>query len=103
MRSIVGTWRLVAAAAYDRNGRSLPPPYGAKGMGRVMFSGDGRIMSAVCDGRPELPLGVHREIPRIAATTRLMALGWSPRSTPHRIRPGSAASRCATCDLTGIG
>ena len=61
MQSIVGTWRLVAAAAFDGNGRPLPPPYGAKGMGRVMFSGDGRMMSVVCDGRPELPLAVHRD------------------------------------------
>jgi hypothetical protein len=30
-------------------------------MGRVMFSGDGRMMSVVCDGRPELPPGVQRE------------------------------------------
>src|SRR5260370_40122941 len=61
MRSIVGTWRLVAAAAHDGNGQPLAPPYGAKGMGRVTFSADGRMMSVVCDGRPELPLGVHRD------------------------------------------
>ncbi len=61
MRSIVGTWRLVAAAAHDGNGQPLPPPYGAKGMGRVAFSADGRMISVVCDGRPELPLGVHRD------------------------------------------
>jgi hypothetical protein len=61
MRSIVGTWRLVAAAAHDGNGQPLPPPYGAKGMGRVAFSANGRMMSVVCDGRPELPLGVHRD------------------------------------------
>jgi Lipocalin-like domain len=61
MRSIVGTWRLIAAAAYDGNGQRLPTPYGGKGMGRVVFNADGRMMSVVCDGRPELPLGVHRE------------------------------------------
>jgi hypothetical protein len=61
MRSIVGTWRLVAAAAHDGNGQPLPPPYGARGMGRVTFSADGRMMSVVCDGRPELPQGVHRD------------------------------------------
>jgi hypothetical protein len=60
MRSIVGTWRLVAAAAHDGNGQPLPP-YGAKGMGRVAFSADGRMMSVVCDGRLELPLGAHRD------------------------------------------
>ena len=61
MRSIVGTWRLVAAAAHDGDGQPLPPPYGARGMGRVAFSADGRMMSVVCDGRPELPHGVQRD------------------------------------------
>src|SRR6201987_794035 len=61
MRSMVGTWRLVAATAHDGNGQRLPPPYGGKGMGRVVFSADGRMMSVVCDGRPELPPGAHRE------------------------------------------
>jgi Lipocalin-like domain len=61
MRSIVGTWRLVAATAHDAHGQPLPPPYGGKGMGRVVFSVDGRMMSVVCDGRPELPTGARRE------------------------------------------
>jgi hypothetical protein len=61
MPSIVGTWRLAAAVAYDDKGGALPPPYGGKGMGRVTFSAEGRMMSVVCDGRPELPPGVHRE------------------------------------------
>jgi len=61
MQSIVGTWRLVAATARDANGQLLPPPYGSKGMGRVTFSAEGRMMSVVCDGRPELPPGVHRD------------------------------------------
>jgi hypothetical protein len=61
MPSIVGTWRLAAAAAYDENGGTLPPPYGGKGMGRLTFSAEGRMMSVVCDGRPELPPGAQRE------------------------------------------
>ena len=61
MRSIVGTWRLVGAAAQDEDGRPLPPPYGGTGMGRVIFSADGRMMSVVCDGRPALPPEVQRE------------------------------------------
>jgi hypothetical protein len=61
MRSIVGTWRLVAAVARDEYGHPLPPPYGAKGMSRVAFGADGRMMSVVCDGRPELPSGALRE------------------------------------------
>jgi hypothetical protein len=30
-------------------------------MGRVTFTADGRMMSVVCDGRPELATGVNRE------------------------------------------
>ena len=54
MRSIVGTWKLVYAAA-------RPSPYGGKALGRVTFTADGRMMSVVCDGRKELPAGVSRE------------------------------------------
>ena len=41
--------------------------------GRVTFSAEGRMMSVVCDGRPELPPGVQT-IPPIAATTRTVTL-----------------------------
>jgi hypothetical protein len=58
--SIIGTWKLVAAAARDRSGNPLPTPYGGKGMGRVMFNADGRMMAVTCDGRPELPAGTSR-------------------------------------------
>src|SRR5436309_2497018 len=60
MRSIVGTWKMVAAAARDRDGKSLPAPYGGKGMGRVAFDAEGRMMAVTCDGRPVLPPGAPR-------------------------------------------
>lgn len=60
MPSIVGTWKLVAAAARDSSGNSLPAPYGGKGLGRVMFSADGRMMAVTCDGRAEVPDGAGR-------------------------------------------
>lgn len=61
MPSIVGTWRLVAATAKDAAGNLLPPPYGGRGMGRVAFTADGRMMAVTCDGRPDLPQGARRE------------------------------------------
>src|SRR6516225_8481662 len=61
MPSIVGTWKLAHAAARDAAGVMLPSPYGGKGIGRVTFTVDGRMMSVVCDGRPELPAGTVRE------------------------------------------
>jgi len=61
MPSIVGTWKLAGATARDAAGVMLPSPYGGKGIGRVTFTVDGRMMSVVCDGRPELPAGTVRE------------------------------------------
>jgi len=54
MSDIVGTWRLVASAAYDPDGKPLPQPYGPKPMGIVTFNGDGRMMAVLCDGRSEV-------------------------------------------------
>ena len=72
MRSIVGTWKLVAAAARDHSGNPLPAPYGGKGMGRVVFNAEG-----------------------LAATIRLTGRGSSPGWMPHRTPTVSAATRCA--------
>ncbi len=61
MPSIVGTWKLIHAAARHAAGTALPAPYGPKAMGRVTFTADGRMMSVVCDGRPDLPAGAARD------------------------------------------
>src|SRR5438067_11902101 len=60
MPSIVGTWKMVGATARDRDGKPLPEPYGGKGMGRVAFTAEGRMMAVTCDARPELPRGAGR-------------------------------------------
>ena len=60
MPSIVGTWKMAAAAARDRNGNPLPAPYGGRGMGRVTFNAEGRMMAVTCDGRKELSAGTVR-------------------------------------------
>ena len=60
MPSIVGTWKMVDAVARDRGGSLLPAPYGGKGMGRVMFNAEGRMMAVTCDGRPQLAAGTVR-------------------------------------------
>ena len=61
MLSIVGTWKLVHATARDAAGTARPSPYGGNALGRVTFTADGRMMSVVCDGRRELPVGATRE------------------------------------------
>ena len=63
MPSIVGTWKLVGARARDRDGKPLPEPYGGKGLGRVMFNADGRMMAVTCDGRTDLPRAERLTIP----------------------------------------
>ena len=55
MTDIVGTWRLVKTKARDDAGKPLPPPYGPRPMGLVIFQADGRMMTVLCDGRPTLP------------------------------------------------
>ncbi len=62
MTSIIGTWRLVRGTATGADGKAMIPPYGGeKGMGRVTFNSDGRMMAVLCDGRPVLPAGETRE------------------------------------------
>jgi len=51
MLSIVGTWRLVRAEAFDPNGKPQPAPYGGAPLGRVMFTSLGRMMAMTGDGR----------------------------------------------------
>jgi len=61
MPSIVGTWKLAHATARDAAGTALPSPYGPQAMGRVTCTAGGRMMSVVCDGRPDLPSGARRD------------------------------------------
>lgn len=61
MKSIIGTWRLVTTRAWDANGGPLPRPYGPEPIGMVTFNADGRMIAALCDGRPELEDGEERE------------------------------------------
>jgi hypothetical protein len=61
MPSMVGTWKLVRATARDGSGAPLADPYGGKGIGRVTFTGEGRMQSVVCDGRREMPPGETRD------------------------------------------
>ena len=59
--SIVGTWRLVRAEAFDANGKPQPAPYGGAPTGRVMFTSSGRMMAMTGDGRQEARADQIRE------------------------------------------
>jgi hypothetical protein len=52
---------LASATARDAAGVAQPAPYAGKGIGRVTFTVEGRMMSVVCDGRQQLPAGTQRE------------------------------------------
>src|ERR1044071_3996408 len=100
MPSIVGTWKMVGATARDRDGKPLPAPYGGKGMGRVAFTTEGRMMAVTCDGRPELPPGTARAyssycgnytfdgtrlVTRVDASSDPARLGGDQRSEERRV------------------
>jgi hypothetical protein len=53
MTSIVGTWRLVRAEAFDANGKPQPASYGGAPIGRLMLTSSGRMMAMTGDGRHE--------------------------------------------------
>ena len=62
MHDITGTWCLVRARATAADGSPLPPPFGGERvLGRLVLTADGRMMSAISDGRPALPAGEKRE------------------------------------------
>jgi hypothetical protein len=97
MPSIVGTWKLAHAAARDATGAALPAPYAGKGIGRVTFTAEGRMMSVVCDGRRELPVGISREYSSYCGNYTFDGGRSSHGSMRRRIRAASAATRYAAC------
>ncbi len=46
MDQLVGTWRLVAASAYDGNGRN-DAPFGPTPSGLITYTSDGRVMAII--------------------------------------------------------
>ena len=68
MISIVGTWRLARAEAFDANGKPQPAPYGGAAIGRVMFTSSGRIMAMTGDGHQKANADQIREYNTYAGT-----------------------------------
>jgi hypothetical protein len=97
MRSIVGTWKLVAAKARDRNGNALPDPYGGKPMGRVTFNAEGRMMAVTCDGRPDLPQGAGREY-----SSYIGSYSFDGSRLVTRVDGASDPSRIGTDQVRGV-
>ena len=61
MNDLTGTWRLVRAISRDGDGNELTPPYDGHGLGRIVFTADGRMAVMMIDGRAEVPDGEKRE------------------------------------------
>ena len=79
MQSLVGTWKLLEARAFDDAGHELPQPLGLHPMGITVFEAE-RMIGVVADGRTWLPADAP---PRafIAATINLMGQNSSPTPT----------------------
>ena len=60
-KRIIGIWRLKSGKGADDSGHVLAPPFGPAPTGVVCFQADGRMVSAICDGRAELPAGEARQ------------------------------------------
>ena len=99
MPSIVGTWKLVHATARDTAGMVRPSPYGGRALGRVTFTAEGRMMSVVCDGRKELPVGVGREYSSYCGNYTYDGEKLVTRVDAAQTPAASAAIRCAGCAL----
>jgi hypothetical protein len=54
MQSLVGTWKLIEARAFDETGRELPLPFGPQPLGIVSFDSD-RMVGVLGDARVLLP------------------------------------------------
>ena len=54
--SLIGTWKLLSARAFDDAGHELPLPFGPQPMGIAVFD-DERMIVTVADGRTSLPAG----------------------------------------------
>jgi hypothetical protein len=59
VQSLVGTWKLVEARAFDDAGHELPQPFGPQPMGIAVFEA-GRLIVLVADGRTSLPTDAPR-------------------------------------------
>jgi len=87
-RRIVGTWRLVSTEGRDDAGHAMPPPYGSKPMGLVVFQADGRMMAVLCDGRGNLPADEARQYVSYAGN-----YGFDGDTLTTRVDASSEASR----------
>jgi hypothetical protein len=53
-QSLIGTWKLLWARAFDDAGHEVPPPFGPQPMGIAVFDAE-RVIVVVADGRTSLP------------------------------------------------
>jgi hypothetical protein len=53
-QSLIGTWKLLWARAFDDAGHELPQPFGPQPMGIAVFDAE-RMIVVVTDGRTSLP------------------------------------------------
>jgi hypothetical protein len=60
MDTLIGVWRLVESKAWNEAGNSLPAPYGMRPIGQLVFTAEGRMLAALCNGDANTGTGVDR-------------------------------------------
>jgi hypothetical protein len=60
MDQLIGIWRLVESRAWDEAGNGLPAPYGVHPIGQIIFTAEGRMLAALCNGDADPGIGVDR-------------------------------------------
>jgi hypothetical protein len=97
MNELVGTWRLVRAVAWDRAGNALAEPYGGNGVGRIVFSPDGRMAVMMIDPRPDLPAGARRDYSGYSGP-----YSYDGRTLTTRVDTAPDASRIGSAQVRGV-
>ena len=60
MDPLTGIWRLAESNAWDEAGNSLPAPYGKHPVGHIVFTAEGRMLAALCNGDDDPVPGADR-------------------------------------------
>jgi hypothetical protein len=70
---LIGTWRLIETRATDAAGNPKKTVWGPEPMGRLVLTGNGRMMAVMCDGRVSMPEGNDRAYSSYCGNYRIEA------------------------------
>ena len=85
MQTLLGTWKLIEARAFDDLGNEAPSPLGPTPMGLVLFEAE-RMVGVVADGRPTMP----QDSPQRAFLSYAGSYGFDGETLITRVDGGSS-------------